>query len=173
MRVIGVDPGIRGAVVVVDAAQSAILAWHALRRHYVRVDGIPVLSPQRIVTMLRSIGDIFSPVLAAIERPIVAPSAQTRTVSAWSTAACAAVLGAAAVDAGVEPVFVAASRWKSRFGLRGEHKSAVLGKFREHVYWQAADEKIPPYLEIAIAEAALVALTAWEDWRANNQADNN
>lgn len=113
----------------------------------------------------------YTPILAAIERPIVTPSASTKTASAWSTAASAAIIASASADAGVEPIFISAATWKNKFNLVGEAKEKAIDAASQCFGDYCTD--LPRYLAIAVAEAALVALTAWEMCGVSRQADNN
>lgn len=174
MRLIGVDPGVYGALVVIDVSDTGartILEWHSFERYYARICGMPLLSIGRIGALVLRIASQHAPILTAIERPIVAPSASTKTVSAWSTGAAAAILASASADAGVEPVFVAPTKWKSKFGLTGRDKEDAIDEASK-----LFDEfKIsgPHYFVIAVAEAALIALASLEACGVDSAPDND
>lgn len=174
MRVIGIDPGVHGALVVIevcDTGARTILEWHHLERYYGRICGMPLMSVKRTSALISMIAYQHAPILTAIERPIVAPSASTKTVSAWSTGAAAAILASASADAGVEPVFVAPAAWKARFGLVGKDKEYAIDAASQ--CFERFDVSGPHYFVIAVAEAALVALAALEACRVDSASDND
>lgn len=174
MRVIGVDPGVHGALVVIDVSDTGartIVEWHSFERYYNRICGMPLLSIGRVGALVLRVASRHAPILTAIERPIVAPSASTKTVSAWSTGAAAAILASASADAGVEPVFVAPAAWKARFGLVGKDKEYAIDAASQ--CFERFDVSGPHYFVIAVAEAALVALAALEACRVDSASDND
>lgn len=160
MIVIGIDPGVHGALALVDVEQRRLVDARALP--------LRLVPPRYRVADYTAVIDFlegYALGLAVIEAITPRTRADdTRRNSGVSIASSGVIWGsvvAAIVDLGVPVEVLHPTSWKSKLGLVGKPKAAacdVAAATLGEAGWLRDPRRGPAVERVAIAEAALIAL---------------
>ena len=151
MRRIGIDPGISGAIVVLDFDEP--VEWSLMPT--MKIGSQNRVNAVALAAMIRGYAQSYQPVVAFVEQVGARPNQGVSSMFSFGHSAglVAGVLGAFEIPT----TYVTPQSWKKREGLSNTDKDAARSRaIQIWPSWRALDKKIAGQ---ALADAALIART--------------